>query len=137
MRDNALTHPEQAYWNLHNKKWSVVDRKTGHVSGHFTEVMMVDVKFVVQKAGNARTRREKRKNVHAFVRGSVCGKDSSIAAMAKLAPRLMEGPWTLIRYNPYEHTSFMAVTDEGEKPIASAHVVKMDKDRRLWATGIQ
>ena len=58
------------YWNLHKKKWSLQDRKTGRVRQHVTAFTMYDAKFVVRKAGQAKVRSEGRKNVHAFAVGT-------------------------------------------------------------------
>ena len=41
------------YWNLHKKKWSIQDRKTGRVRQHVTALTMYDAKFVVRPAGQA------------------------------------------------------------------------------------
>tara|TARA_R110000851_G_scaffold331869_1_gene506771 strand:- start:153 stop:545 length:393 start_codon:yes stop_codon:yes gene_type:complete len=59
----------EVYWNLHKKCWSV--RHKGKVIAHQQAVDLKDVTWVVQPAGNARVRREKRKNVHAFARGTL------------------------------------------------------------------
>lgn len=135
MRTNALTHPHDIYRNLHNGKWSIVSRSSGRVVQHNHEVILSDVIFVVQKSGNAKVRKEKRKQVHAFVRGSVIETDSrTTSGVREHAPKFLSGPWTRIRYNPYEHTSFVAVTDEGEKPIKTASAVRLDADGTVWAT---
>jgi hypothetical protein len=130
MRTSPKTHPNDVYFNLHNKRWSVVDRDTGRVAKHMDELVVLDVYFVVRQSGVARARREKRKNVHAFVRGSVVEMTPSVA---ELAPGLLAGPWTRIRYNPYEHTAFMADESGSERPVTSASVVRLDKDRTVWA----
>ena len=57
------------YWNLHRKTFSLRDRRTGLVVGHTDNALLTNVRFIVQPAGLARTRREGRKNVHAFLRG--------------------------------------------------------------------
>ena len=130
MRTSPKTHPNDVYFNLHSKRWSVIARSVGRVAKHMDQLLVLDACFVVRPAGVERTRREKRKNVHAFVRGSAVARTPSVE---ELAPGLLEGPWTRIRYNPYEHTSFMAVTAEGEKPVTTASVVRMDADRTVWA----
>jgi hypothetical protein len=130
MRTNAMTHPNDVYFNLHSKRWSVVDRDTGRVAKYLDELLVLDVCFVVRQSGVAKTRRERRKNVHAFVRGSVVERTPSVA---ELAPGLLDGPWTRIRYNPYKHTAFMADESGRERPVTSASVVRLDKDRTVWA----
>lgn len=80
------------YWNLHKKMWSV--RHKGLVISHSKTVFVSNVKFVVQPAGNAKVRKTRRKNVHAFIRG-------------ELESELMVENMKKVRYNPYEHTSFI------------------------------
>lgn len=65
----------KVYRNLHLgrdvgvKFYSVV--KNGLVVTHVSSIMLKDVKFVVQPAGREKVRRTGRKNVHAFVVGTV------------------------------------------------------------------
>ncbi len=106
----------QIYWNLHKDCYSVVSCKTGLLVQHTNGPIVIrDATFVVQKAGRDRVLREKRKNVHAYVRGT-WSEDS-----AQLSKR--------VRYNPYrdEHWRFdngdevqeselVSMTTENEKP---------------------
>jgi len=62
----------EIYRNLHKKCFSI--RHKGKVVDYLydsEELILQDVKFAVQPAGRERVRREKKKNVHAFVRGTV------------------------------------------------------------------
>lgn len=59
----------EVYRNLHRDDWSV--RESGRVVAHRKAVIVRDPQFVVQPAGRERVLRERRKNVHAFVRGEV------------------------------------------------------------------
>ena len=78
------------YWNLHADKFSVRDRSTGRVITHTIGPIYVSgVSLVVQPAGHARTLRERRKNVHAFVRGNLSG---------PVPLNLTE----VVRYDPYK-----------------------------------
>ena len=54
---------------------------------------LVDVKFAVQPAGRAKVLRERKKNVHAFVRGTV-------------ARNPIMAHQQVVSYNPYEMDSF-------------------------------
>jgi len=47
------------YWNLHKKTWSV--RQGGKIVGHSDLIFLKDCRFLVAKAGQARVRREKKK----------------------------------------------------------------------------
>jgi hypothetical protein len=59
----------EVYYNLHKKCFSI--RHKGIVISHANTVKLADVTFVVRKAGRERVLREKKKNVHAFVRGNL------------------------------------------------------------------
>ena len=66
--ESAVYHKRvEVYRNLHNDKLSV--RYGGKVVGHVDSIWLRDATFAVQPAGRDRVRREKKKNVHAFVRG--------------------------------------------------------------------
>ena len=88
----------EVYWNLHKKCWSV--RHKGKVIAHERLVDLIDVTWVVQPAGNARVRREKRKNVHAFARGTLA-EDGIIHIPGDMSDH------NQARYDPYEHTTFI------------------------------
>lgn len=96
------------YWNLNKKKWSV--RHKGIVVSHEDNIYIQNAKFVVQPAGNAKVRKNKQKNVHAFVRG-IISDNFSLNNLNR------------IKYNPYKYKSF--VTSD-EKPIYSADKVYLD-----------
>ena len=91
----------EVYFNLHEKCWSI--RQSGRPVVHADFVEIKDPQFVVQQGGNARVRREKRKNVHAFVRGY-------LTKRVGIFPRRQK----LVTYNPYKNDSFYVVGD-GEK----------------------
>ena len=110
----------QVYWNLHKDCYSVVSCKTGLLIQHTNgPIYLRDATFVVQPAGRERVLREKRKNVHAYVRGTLSEGDT-----------LPTG--NRVRYNPYrdEHwrldngeevktASLVCMTTEGEKPVVT------------------
>lgn len=86
------------YWNLHRDLFSVRSRRRsdyGRVIGHVERFHLTDVSFVVNEAGRQRVLRERRKNVHAFVRGLW-------AEDAELRP-------VRVSYNPYRAPSFLAL----------------------------
>lgn len=62
-------HEVSAYFNLHNKHWSLKQKATGRVMGHTRHVVVHGASFKVGEAGRQRVIREQQKNVHAFVRG--------------------------------------------------------------------
>lgn len=59
----------EVYRNLNNGRLSIRDAKTKLVVGHADRVKLTDVTFHVSQAGRERVLRERRKNVHAVVRG--------------------------------------------------------------------
>ena len=113
------------YRNLHTHTWSQVDRSTGLVASHPLEALILDASFVVQPAGNAKVRKDKRKHVHAYVRGR---------SFSEHLPNTLEDigdGWQRITYNPYKHTTF--VLAEGEIPVSTAKAVVLKADGTAWA----
>ena len=113
------------YRNLHTHTWSQVDRSTGLVASHPHEALILDASFVVQPAGNKKVRKDKKKHVHAFVRGR---------SFSEHLPNTLEDigdGWQRITYNPYKHTTFVLV--EGEIPVRSAKAVVLKADGTAWA----
>lgn len=93
-----LSKPVEVYKNLHKGLWSI--RQSGKVVAHSDYVFLKDAKFVVRPGGRARVLREKRKNVHAFVKGYV--------ANPAIASKVSENDWKDVYYNPYKHDSFVS-----------------------------
>jgi len=100
------------YFNLHKNCFSI--RKNGKVISHCDSVILKDATFKVSEAGRQRVLREKRKNVHAFVVGSV----SDVSGLSGVEHRI-----TNIYYNPYKHNSFVRLDDKSA--IYSARYVKL------------
>ncbi len=103
------------YRNLHMKGvvWSVKSTKSGLVVDRSTRVVIKDAELVVSAAGRARVLSEKRKNVHAGVRGK----------RLKRLPKNLAG-WVRAWYNPYKVDSF--VTESGK--VFTARYAVLDKD---------
>jgi hypothetical protein len=92
----------EVYWNLRKKLYSI--RHKGKVIAHLPAVRLKDVQWVVQPAGRRRVLRERKKNVHAFARGTwLYGNDELQLTDSEL--RLTQR--MPIMYNPYNHTSFV------------------------------
>lgn len=108
----------EAYWNLHRDCLSV--RPRGGRVEHLTAVTLTNVRFAVQPAGRDKVIRERRKNVHAFVRGIVTAINDDVAPN----PSGM-----LVRYNPYEAGHFQTPTGA---PIHNAETVTI-RNRRIIA----
>jgi hypothetical protein len=119
------------YWNLHKHLFSVKDTRTGRVTHHAQMVVIQDATFAVSQAGRARVLRERRKNVHAGVRGTPTWIDPAPMDLQ------MTG-WTRITYNPYKYDSFVRASDE--RPVFGADEVRMvirNGRARIFARGIR
>lgn len=102
----------QAYFNLRRKEFSVQRRngKGGWVVWFYApELNLKDVSFRVSEASRQRVIREGRKNVHAYVRGT-------------LVKDIPETP-TAATYNPYKYGSF--VEKDTEAPVYSARFARL------------
>lgn len=112
------------YFNLHKKCWSVRDEKTKRVAAHSDTVTLLNVEFKISKAGRERVLREKRKNVHAGVKGELYSiKDDPPGIYI---PDLMERA-VEVTYNPYKYETFVRKSDG--KPIKGASLVFMKKGK--------
>ena len=113
----------EVYFNLHKKTWSV--RQSGKVIMHTDYIQVKDPQYVVSQKGNERVRREKKKNVHAFVRGY---------HMSELP--LMPSQVQFVSYNPYKNNSFVIRnTDDSicSSPYAALEVINQKpRVEALW-----
>ena len=110
----TMNHYSQSevYFNLRKNLFSV--RQNGLVVAHERCVVLEDVVFKVSQAGRARVLREKRKNVHAFVKG----------VLSKQYVDKYDG---LARYNPYETETFL---DKSGNPLHGAKFVCLIVDHK-------
>ena len=106
-----LSRKVEVYRNLHKDCWSV--RQRGIVRFHCSRINLKNCKFIVQPAGHAKVVREKKKNVHAFVRGHLCDEAEDIQVFC----------WDDIYYNPYKAGSFVDFEDH---PVHTADFVDLD-----------
>jgi hypothetical protein len=107
------------YRNLRTKTWSLRSSKR-IVIGHPTEIWIYHPNFVVSETVRQRVIAEKKKQVHAGVRGVIT------AAQESLLPFMVE-----VTYNPYKYSSFVVASDQ--TPIKSASLVFMDSNMKVWA----
>jgi hypothetical protein len=103
----------EVYRNLHTGMWSVRNCQTGLVVDHVHEIAIADPVFVVQPAGRRKVIEQRRKNVHAFVRGERIER-SAIASHGDGVP---------VTYNPYKYATFVAKADEAPIRTADAAVL--------------
>ncbi len=109
------------YYNLHKHLFSIRSRKTGLVIAHRETVTLTNCTFVVQKAGQAKVRKENKKNVHAFVRGNWCKWADKGISERRLHDNNLEIRGA--KYNPYFNDTFVdAVT---KAPVHKADYVHL------------
>lgn len=107
------------YRNLHRRCWSVRDTRTRLVIAHVDCIDLENPVFKVSEAGRQRVLRERRKNVHAVVRGTISGASGDLDGMVQVG------------YNPYKSPSFMQYTSDGDKPVGSGSFATLT-DGDLW-----
>jgi len=108
----------EIYRNLNNGTHSI--RRNGKVVKHlqhYQSIFLKDVKFAVQPAGREKVRREGRKNVHAFVRGTVILPSTINGTTDEFKKKM---PY-VVTYNPYHMEHFgtninTSATDEKGRP---------------------
>jgi hypothetical protein len=100
------------YKNLHLDCYSVREESTRRVGWHGEHVLIRDVTFKVSEAGRQRVLREKRKNVHAGVKGQLVSVDNETidpdGYPVDYDTLLDESWWACVRYNPYKGPHFVA-----------------------------
>jgi|TARA_R110000765_G_scaffold351300_1_gene441284 hypothetical protein len=101
------TQPVKIYRNLHKGCWSV--KQNGLVKAHSDEINLYNCEFLVNENNRQKVIKEKRKNVHAFVKGYIW-----TGANQNLDRRVC--------YNPYFKDCFYDIVLENK--IDKAHFVR-------------
>lgn len=99
--------PVYVYRNLHKKCLSV--KQGGIVRCHAANVVLNNCEFIVSEAGQRRVRQEKKKNVHAFVKGFVKTareadetlEEFETTKKQQTVVELSDWGWRSVYYNPY------------------------------------
>lgn len=104
------------YYNLHKHTFSVV--YDGKVILHADYVKLTDVEFRVRPGGKEKVRKDKSKNVHAFVIGTLI---DYCQYPCENIPEPTSND--IVTYNPYKHDTFVYKSDES--PIRFANEVDM------------
>lgn len=107
----------EVYYNLHKHIFSIRDSKTKLVIGYSNNVILTDCIFKVSETGRQRVLREKRKNVHAFVKGILENTGQTMTELADLRQAY---------YNPYTCDSFIDLQEQS-KIETTAYVLLVDK----------
>jgi len=108
--DNYIDKKVKIYWNLRKRCYSI--QYKGKVIAHSPYVSLRDCKFVVQPSGHKRVMREKCKNVHAFICGTLIKRKSD------------KNTTSTISYNPYHGPYFYNINNN--EPILLANEVVAD-----------
>jgi hypothetical protein len=116
LKDNIIGQKVMVYYNLHKHTFSV--QKSGIVVLHADFVKLSNVEFRVRKGGLEKVRKEKTKNVHAFVIGTL---EDYCEYPCDNIPEDSEGE--IISYNPYKNDSF--VIKSTQEPIFHGEEVNM------------
>ena len=98
------------------EKWSILDRSTRRVVDITHSALVKNVKFIVQPAGRKRVLEEKRKNVHAFVRGD-----------------LIENPWWFALKETLEEDHYL--TKVSYNPYKADHFIREDTGEAVYQAG--
>ncbi len=118
LRNGKLNHGDriEVYRNLHNDTFSI--RRNGKVVKHLANwqsIFLKDVKFAVQPAGREKVRREGKKNVHAFIRGTYLAPSTFPHTTSEFKAKCTE--W--VTYNPYQNDYFTATVTDPETTFTS------------------
>lgn len=116
------------YRNLHRDLWSI--QANQRVIGHEDSVFIGDPEFRVRKGGQARARRDRKKNVHAFVVGAF---ERVVANVPFEIHQDPESPfrWRQVTYNPFVDDSFVELP--WRTPIEKADVALLTTEGRCFA----
>ena len=113
------------YRNLTDRCWSLINLEgpaKGRVSHCDTAIVLRDCKFKVRASGRRKVRREKCKNVHAGIEGTIVEGNAGTSFP------------TEVTYDPYRFRTFVFV--DGERPIYKAPFVLMDDQMKVWVPPI-
>lgn len=99
------------YRNLHtNNGYSIRCSKSGLVLSHCSTAKLRNARFIVSESGRQKTIQEKRKRVHAYIRGELVGINE-----------LVPDDFLQVHYNPY-HTPLFTLAG-ANKPVLEAEEV--------------
>ena len=119
------------FWNLHKDCFSIQgktfedNKKKTVTKVHADNILLMDVEFSVRESGRQKVLQEKKKNVHAFVKGKFGhAYDDRKTLEVTLLPTMREA-----YYNPYKTDSFVD-KETGKKITKADYVVMIDK--KVW-----
>jgi hypothetical protein len=116
LTDDYIGKKVMVYYNLHKHTFSVTHK--GVVILHADYVKLGNVEFRVREGGKEKVRKEKSKNVHAFVIGELLDYCEFPCEDIPTEPSNK-----VVTYNPYKYNSF--VYKDTEEPVYTAKEVDM------------
>lgn len=115
----------KVYRNVTRQQWSLL--RDGRLAEHAHRLVLSDCTLVVSPAGRDRVRRERRKNVHAYVLAATARTRLPVGTRDKLVQ---------LYYNPYRVDEFVRAApffaDGTAEPVYHAKVVVCDHDGTLY-----
>ena len=108
------------YYNLHKHTFSITYK--GLVISHADYVKLSDVEFRVRQGGREKVIKEKSKNVHSFVIGTLMDYCKYPCESLPSEPNS-----NIVTYNPYKYNSY--VMKDTEEPIYQAGEVELINSR--------
>jgi hypothetical protein len=114
--DDLIGKKVMCYYDLHRHTFSVVYKSLVVLKADY--LRLTDVEFRVRQGGKQKVRDEQRKNVHAFVIGT-------LEDYCEFPCEEIPQPETndIITYNPYKYDTF--VVKRTEEPIFNANEIEM------------
>ena len=116
LTNNLIGEKVMVYYNLHKHTFSI--QKNGIVVLHVDYVKLKNVEFRVRVGGKEKVRKEKSKNVHAFVIGKLL--DYCEYPCDEIPTPSSD---KVVTYNPYKYDTF--VFKNTEEPVYHAQEVDM------------
>jgi len=118
------------YWNIRRGLWSIKDIEPGStaygkVIDRSPTVLLRDVQGKVSEAGRQRVLRERRKNVHAGIVGTLYD-----YRQANDIAKACWGVGDRITYNPYKYERFVHTVDES--PFEGSDYALLTADRAVY-----
>lgn len=95
-----LDKPIKVYRNLHKEGIWYSIKQGNLIVAHATKLCMGDCDFIVNEKGRRRVLKERRKNVHAYIKGYYTTSIMGTAADKNDLP-------ALIKYDPYKYKTFV------------------------------
>lgn len=115
--DPYFNQTVRIYWNLHQRMYSIQAKVDGKwkVVRHTVHAILDNATTYVSQAGRERVLRDYRKNVHAYVIGTLRAPDTSVRldGMNYVSCRLT--------YNPYKHDNFVLDFADYYTPIPQSN----------------